>query len=67
MTPYDSPKGYGVGNQANLPNQPTAGQKQAVKNGVGMGTQDACGADSQFRGGSSNKVCYVHDRKSYQK
>lgn len=67
MTPYDAPKGYGVGNQANLPSQPTAGQKQPIKDGVGMGTQDACGSNDKFSGGSSNKVCYVHGRKSHQK
>lgn len=77
MTPYDSPKGYGVGNQANLPNQPTAGQKQAVKNGVGMGTQDACGVQpgpkgygmgnsADLSGGRTDKVVYTHGRKSSQ-
>jgi hypothetical protein len=77
MTPYDAPKGYGVGNQANLPNQPTAGQKQPIKSGVGMGKQDACGVQpgpvgygmgnaATFSGGRTDKVVYTHNRKNHQ-
>jgi hypothetical protein len=40
-------------------------KKESVKGGVGMGKMDACGADKQFKGGSSEKVCYEHKRASY--
>ena len=37
-------------------------QKLGVKGGVGMGKKDAVGADKQFKGGSSEKVCYDHKK-----
>jgi hypothetical protein len=40
-------------------------RKESVKGGVGMGKMDAVGADKQFKGGSSEKVCYEHKRASY--
>ena len=40
-------------------------RKESVKGGVGMGKMDATGADKQFKGGSSEKVCYDHKRSTY--
>ena len=60
----------GYYNKEKLPAGATASdasgqQKLGVKGGVGMGKMDATGADKQFKGGSSEKVCYDHKRGSY--
>lgn len=60
----------GYYNKEKLPAGATASdasgqQKLGVKGGVGMGKMDATGADKQFKGGSSEKVCYDHKRNCY--
>jgi hypothetical protein len=40
----------------------TGEQTATKKGGVAMGKKDAVGADSLFKGGSSNKVCYTHTK-----
>lgn len=42
-------------------------RKESLKGGVAMGMKDAVGADKQFKGGSSEKVCYEHKRTAYAK
>jgi hypothetical protein len=64
------PKGYGT--SAKAPAGATASDKSGerigkVVDGIGMGKADATGPDKMFDGGRSQGVCYVHDRKSYQK
>ena len=39
-------------------------KKGSLKGGVAMGKKDAIGADKQFKGGSSEKVCYEHKKYS---
>ena len=65
-------KGYGFGSNAKAPSGVTASDKSGermgkVVDGIGMGKADATGPDKMFDGGRSQGVCYVHDRKSYQK
>jgi hypothetical protein len=48
-----------------LASDTTGERKGSIKGGVGMGKMDAVGADKQFKGGSSEKVCYEHKRTSY--
>jgi hypothetical protein len=40
----------------------TGEKKEATKGGVAIGKKDAVGADSLFKGGSSDKVCYTHTK-----
>jgi hypothetical protein len=59
----------GYYNKEKLPKGATASdvsgeRKLGLKGGVGMGKKDATGADKQFKGGSSEKVCYEHKRYS---
>lgn len=42
-------------------------RSSGMRGGVGMGKADAIGADKQFKGGSSEKVCYEHKRGAYAK
>jgi hypothetical protein len=50
-----------------LASDKTGERKEMVKGGTGMGKMDAVGADKQFKGGSSEKVCYDHKRNTYAK
>lgn len=63
--PYMQPAGYGTSG-AKIPAQSTAGHGGPVKNGVGMGAMDKCGAEQRFAGGTHSGVQYVHGRKSHQ-
>ena len=42
-------------------------RKERLKNGVGMGKEDACGADKLFNTGRTEGVCYTHERYQAQK
>jgi len=45
----------------------TSGErKERLVGGVAMGKKDAIGADKQFKGGSSEKICYDHKRSDYK-
>lgn len=62
----------GYYNKEKLPKGATASdasgeRKESLRGGVAMGKMDAIGADKQFKGGSSEKVCYEHTRGSYAK
>jgi len=62
----------GYYNKEKLPKGATASdmsgeRKESLRGGVGMGKADAIGADKQFKGGSSEKVCYEHTRGAYAK
>lgn len=46
----------------------TKGERhERLKNGVGMGKEDSCGADKLFNTGRTEGVCYTHDRYQAQK
>ena len=65
-----TPKGYGSGGKApaGADAADASGERHGkVVNGIGMGKADGTGPNHAFDGGRSKGVCYVHDRKSYQK
>ena len=41
-------------------------RKEAMRGGVGMGKQDAIGADKQYNTGRTAGVCYTHTRTEYK-
>jgi len=44
----------------------TGERKTKLVGGVGMGKADGLGNNSQFKGGSSEKVCYEHKRTAHE-